>query len=117
MIIYLDQSQGIEVDSYNPQEPEPTGGEEPACSVSATKKKRKTRLTSPVWPYFVKVKVSNPIREIEENAQCKFCKDLLSAKSANGTGHLNRHRSKCMPKNTNTTDVGVRGEIIQTQLS
>ena len=37
--IHLDHSQGIEVDSHNPQEPEPTGGEKPTRSVSTTKKK------------------------------------------------------------------------------
>ena len=52
--IHLDHSQGIEVDSHNPQEPGPTGGVEPVCSAFTTKKKRKTRLTSPVWSYFVK---------------------------------------------------------------
>ena len=58
--IHLDHSQGIVIDSHNPQEPEPTGGVEPACSVSTTKKKRKTRLTSPVSSYFVKVQVPSP---------------------------------------------------------
>ena len=42
--VHLDQSKGIEVDSHNPQEPEPTGGKEPACSVSTTKKKRKNKI-------------------------------------------------------------------------
>ena len=41
--IHLDHSQGIEVDSHNPQEPKPIGGKELTCSVSTTKKKRKTR--------------------------------------------------------------------------
>ena len=58
--INLDHSQGIEVDSHNPQEPGPTGGVEPACSVSTTKKKSKTRLISPGWSYFVKVQVPSP---------------------------------------------------------
>ena len=53
--IHLYHSHGIEVDSHNPQEPGPIGGVESACSASTTKKKRKTRLTSPVWSYFVKV--------------------------------------------------------------
>ena len=89
--IHLDNSQGIEVDSNNPQEPGPTGGVEPACSASTTKKKRKTRLTSPVWSYFVKVQVPSPTGGIEEKAKFKICEDLLSAKSANGTAHLKRH--------------------------
>ena len=66
--IHLDQSQGIEVASHNPQKPKLTGGKEPACSGFTTKKKRKTRLTSPIWSDFVKVKVPNPKGGTDENA-------------------------------------------------
>ena len=110
--IHLDHSQGIEVDNHNPQEPGPIGGVEASCSASTTKKKRKTRLTDHVLSYFVKVQVPSPTGGIEEKAECKICKNLLSAKSANGTGHLKRHMDKCVPKTTNT--VGVRGGLIQT---
>ena len=72
-------------------------------------------MTSPVWSYFVKVQVPSPTGGIEENTECKSCKDLLSAKSANGTALFKRHMDKCVPKTTNTT--GVRGGLIQTPLS
>ena len=66
--IHLDQSQGIEVDSHDSQELEPTGGEGPTCWGSTTKNKRKTRSTSPVWEHFVKVKVPHPKGGTDEKA-------------------------------------------------
>lgn len=104
--INLDQDQGTEVESNNPQDP------------TTQKKKRKTRLTSPVWAHFTKITVPCPKGGTEEKAQCKYCKDLLSAKSSNGTGHLRRHMDSHLEKQTASGNDGTgRGRMIQTQIS
>ena len=103
--INLNQEEGTEVQSSNPQ-------------IDTTKKKRKTRLTSLVWDHFTKVNVPCPRGGTEEKAQCNYCKDLLSSKSSNGTGHLTRHmKNHLAPKENEGSSRGRGRGMIQTQIS
>ncbi|KAK3199117.1 hypothetical protein Dsin_022532 [Dipteronia sinensis] len=48
-----------------------------------------------VWVSFEAIQVKQPDGIEVEQAQCKYCKALLTS-SSNGTSHLRRHREKCM---------------------
>ncbi|KAI7964298.1 hypothetical protein MJO29_004725 [Puccinia striiformis f. sp. tritici] len=69
----------------------------------AASKKRK--LTSKVWDHFERIKDGSDIKAI-----CNYCKSTLSAMSASGTNHLQRHYKKCFTEHGGITTEG------QTQL-
>ncbi|KAK3211547.1 hypothetical protein Dsin_016253 [Dipteronia sinensis] len=83
----------IDIDPDPPSTTGPTGTG-PSSSAQNSSKKRKKKK-SMVWDSFESIQVKQPDGIEVEQAQCKYCKYLLTS-SSNGTSHLRRHREKCM---------------------
>ncbi|KAH9679666.1 BED-type domain-containing protein [Citrus sinensis] len=58
-----------------------------------------SKLTSDVWEYFKRQKVSG---KLEYVAVCNYCHKRLSAKRKNGTGHLHTHMGLCFMRSNHT---------------
>ncbi|GJZ55939.1 ribonuclease H-like domain-containing protein [Tanacetum coccineum] len=67
-------------------------------------KKRKRKLISKVWDYFVLIEQDPEKPDQPLVCKCKKCNKLYSAESYSGTGNLKRHLKGCL-KST-TRDIG-----------
>ena len=62
------------------------------------KKPRVSKRTSLVWNHFTIINKENSKGEVENVAQCKYCKNIYICKASGGTGHLRRHVKQCTKK-------------------
>ena len=92
-------------------------GDLPPTFPQSSRKSTKRNRTSPVWDIYTRFDViENGIKV--EKAKCKFCSKIYGAKSKSGTGHLSRHRQKCLalhkPENARTGKPGSQTQISTT---
>ncbi|XP_019189244.1 PREDICTED: zinc finger BED domain-containing protein RICESLEEPER 2-like [Ipomoea nil] len=66
--------------------------------------KRKRKLRSQVCDHFDRLVIKNTNGENVIKAKCKYCEVLINSDSKYGTGHLKRHTTNCVRKNTR--DIG-----------
>ncbi|CAI0558091.1 unnamed protein product, partial [Linum tenue] len=52
--------------------------------------KEDKKLTSDVWPHFVRVKFNGVVKD-----KCRYCKKRLGGDTSNGTSHLRHHYKTC----------------------
>ena len=94
-----------ECEEFNPFEYEenltPTSNPQSVPSSNSEhvgKKPRVSKRTSLVWNHFTIINKENSKGEVENVAQCKYCKKIYSCKASGGTGHLRRHAEQCTKK-------------------
>ena len=94
-----------ECEEFNPFEYEenltPTSNPQSVPSSNSEhvgKKPRVSKRTSLVWNHFTIINKENSKGEVENVAQCKYCKKIYSCKASDGTGHLRRHAEQCTKK-------------------
>ena len=89
---------------FNPFEDDktPTSSSVPLSSLPQPnpigKRPRASRRTSIVWNHFTITNRQNTRGEVENLAECKYCKKTYSCKASGGTGHLKRHAEQCTKK-------------------
>ncbi|BAF17993.1 Os05g0521800 [Oryza sativa Japonica Group] len=66
-------------------------------SVSTHTGSKRSR-TSVVWQNFDEIKETCPDGREVSKARCRICRQILSARSSGGTGHLKRHAESCAKK-------------------
>lgn len=66
-------------------------------SVSTHTGSKRSR-TSGVWQSFDEIKETCPDGREVSKARCRICRQILSARSSGGTGHLKRHAESCAKK-------------------
>ena len=70
-------------------------GDLPPPVPRSSRKPTKRNRTSVVCDIFERFYVTEDGKQVEK-AKCKFCSKIYGAASKGGTGHLSRHRQKCL---------------------